>query len=142
MTNKRILFYAKIVLTMIVSMVPFILSIDWLWEEYGYKIDWKPFLAIGAFVAAGLISICGIVLSGMAAQSLYKEIKADLLDNKLKKDGKTLCRSCYGRGCRNCNQQGYKDWISNIVGVKNTFNDGYAPPQQGPSRSTQSGRTL
>lgn len=142
MNKKRILYYLKTVTTIIVSAIPSVAAVWWILDKYGNQINWQPLLNVITWVGIIVVCTCGLYVTCVCVKTLYDEIKADLYDRELKKDGKTLCRKCLGRGCRNCDQNGYLDWVSRVVGVKEKYIDNDTPQQQAPSGFKPSGKTL
>jgi hypothetical protein len=122
MSKSRILYYIRIVLTILVSITPLVITCWWLLDTYGGQINWKPVIA-GLIITIIIIVVsAGAVFACMGTGILYQEIKIDLKDKKLKKEGFTVCRRCGGDGCRDCNNKGYLDWVQRVVGASKSEN--------------------
>jgi hypothetical protein len=120
MDKKRILFYIKLVVTILVSISPLIGTTWWLINKYAHTIDWQPVIN-GLIIVVVLVTVSGgVAFACFGINALCREVKADLRDKELKKEGLTLCRNCLGRGCSKCSHKGYLDWVQRVVGAAQT----------------------
>lgn len=117
MDKKRKIFYIKNSIKSIFFLSPLMILLFYIIKDHwgNIKLHIEPLIVpIGYALAI-------IITSVMFAGGLYhlffmiKEVKLDLRDAELKKQGMIICRSCKGYGCHRCKGNGTIDWVKGIT---------------------------